>query len=225
MHNKQLPKPSLVVFDWDNTLVDTFPLLHSAYNKMLAHFNKPLWDEATARANIRLSAKDSFPAMFGAENVDEAIAVFHAEVKARHLDEIIVIPGAKALVKKLHADHVPMGVFSNKTDFLLNAEIDHLGWRDWFGCVIGASSVKVGKPDPEGIIHVHAHTLPNATMDHTVWYVGDTETDMQAAKRAGVTAVHVTNDPMSQHKNIIEAGADYCFDTTQLLLESYAFNG
>ena len=31
----QLPKPKAVIFDWDNTLVDTWPLIHEAIDKTM----------------------------------------------------------------------------------------------------------------------------------------------------------------------------------------------
>lgn len=210
--------PRLVIFDWDNTLVDSFALLHRAYNKMLAHFDKPLWDETQARKGIRLSAKDSFPNMFGAENFDEAVRIFYQEIDASHLIETHAIAGAKTLLSRLKTLNIPACVFSNKTDRLLNPEIDHMGWRPYIKSAIGASSVSIAKPNPEGVFLLCEEQGVQST--EGVWYVGDTENDMLTAKAAGVTAVYVANDPMNSIDEILEAGADRLYANTQDLLES-----
>lgn len=215
-------KPSLVIFDWDNTLVDSFALLHRSYNAMLAHFDKPIWDEAEARKGIRLSAKDSFPDMFGADNFDEAMRVFYQEIDAHHLQETHAIAGAKTLLAHLKTAQIPACVFSNKTDRLLNPEIDHMGWRHFFQASIGATSVSRAKPDPEGILLLCAQL--GIQPDAAVWYVGDTENDMRAAKAAGVMAIYVANDPMNSIDEVMEAGADRLYASTQDLLESCLLN-
>ena len=37
---KFLPKPKAIIFDWDNTLVDTWPLIHQAINITLEKMGK-----------------------------------------------------------------------------------------------------------------------------------------------------------------------------------------
>ena len=219
----ELSRPDLVIFDWDNTLVDTFPLLHRAYNKMLCHFGHAEWDEKQARAGIRIAAKDCFPAMFGEENFQTAMDVFYTEVEAHHIRELQVIPGAKALLEHLHAHDIPMAVFSNKTDRLLTPEISSLGWDNFFQTCLGASSVEKGKPDPEGV-HICARTVKQAHPDPHIWYVGDTENDMKTARAAGVSGIHVVNDPMNTVEEAMQAGADYSFESTQRLLETLLVN-
>lgn len=218
-----LPRPDLVIFDWDNTLVDTFPLLHAAYNAMLRHFGHEEWDEVQARKGIRIAAKDSFPQMFGADNFETAMNIFYGEIEGRHLQELVVIPAAKALLAHLKAQNIPMAVFSNKTDRLLLAEIEHLGWASYFQTRIGATSVQKGKPDPEGIHICIENSLPGPA-NEGVWYVGDTENDMITAKAAGVTGIHVMNDPMNSLEEAMQAGADYSFPSTKEMLETLLRN-
>ena len=40
---KQLPKA--VIFDWDNTVVDTWPLIYYSINKMLEEIGHQKWSE------------------------------------------------------------------------------------------------------------------------------------------------------------------------------------
>ena len=52
-----LSKPRAIVFDWDNTLVDSWPCIHTAMNATLAQIQKNASDAALARANIQFQAQ------------------------------------------------------------------------------------------------------------------------------------------------------------------------
>ena len=97
------------------------------------------------------------------------------------------MPGAEALL--LAADRVPRAVVSNKESATLRREVAHLGWTARFDAIIGAGDATADKPHPAPIWHALARigVMPG----RHVWYVGDTGSDMQAAHRAGCTAVLV----------------------------------
>ena len=61
----KLPRPRAILFDWDNTLVDTWPLIHAALNQTLRHMQHPEWSLEKVRANVKKSMRESFPEMFG----------------------------------------------------------------------------------------------------------------------------------------------------------------
>ena len=210
-------KPQIIIFDWDNTLVDSFPLLLAAYNHLFQKFDMPEWDEETARENIRLTAKDTFPEMFGEDRYDEVMEVFHSYIRQRHLQQLSVLPGAKALLQALKAHDISTAIVSNKTSILLLAEIEDLQWGDLSQIHLGACDVSKGKPDPEGILKA-ATFIGMHPQD--CCYVGDTENDMLTAQAAGMTSIYVRNDQMSSQESIERVGPDYCFNTTQELLET-----
>ena len=47
-------RPQAILFDWDNTLVDTWLTIHEALNHVMAAMDKPLWSLAETRARVRL---------------------------------------------------------------------------------------------------------------------------------------------------------------------------
>jgi phosphoglycolate phosphatase len=65
MNKPILPKPRAVIFDWDNTLVNTWPIIHDALNKTFAEHSLPLWEFEKTKARVRKSMRDSFPEIFG----------------------------------------------------------------------------------------------------------------------------------------------------------------
>jgi phosphoglycolate phosphatase len=177
-------RPTLLLYDWDNTLVDGWAGIAAAMNAVFTAFALPHWTAAETRARARRSLGEAFPAMFG-DRWTEARDIFYAALLERHLEHVQPMPGAAEALEAGRA--WPQGVVSNKTGRFLRAEVAHLGWAGYFGSVIGAGDATADKPDPAPIYLALGQL--GAAASTAVWYLGDTALDMQAARAAGVTAV------------------------------------
>ena len=178
--------PGVLLYDWDNTLVDGWAGITAALNAVFAAFAMPAWTVADTRERVRVSLRDSFPVMFG-DAWERARDIFYAELQLQHLAHVAPIPGAaEALIA---GEFCPQGVVSNKAGAFLRAEVLHLGWAPHFGAVVGAGDASADKPDPAPILL--ALSQLGRDPDRSVWYLGDTALDMRAARAAGVTAVLV----------------------------------
>ena len=179
-------RPTTLLYDWDNTLADGWAGIAAALNAVFSAFAMPHWTAADTRARVRVSLRDSFPVMFGAE-WERARDIFYATLTAQHLAHVAPMPGAAEALAAGAA--WPQGVVSNKAGRFLRAEVTHLGWAGHFGAVVGAGDAAADKPDPAPI--VLALDRMGRGADASVWYLGDTALDMEAARAAGVTAVLV----------------------------------
>ncbi len=179
-------RPTILLYDWDNTLADGWAGIAAALNAAFTRFDLPLWTADDARARVRLSFRDSFPVLFGAD-WGQARDIFLAELRARHLRHVTPMPGAAEALTAGGA--WPQGVVSNKNGGFLRAEVQHLGWSHHFGAVVGAGDAAADKPDPAPILL--ALDRLRCAADRSVWYLGDTALDMETARAAGVTAVLV----------------------------------
>jgi phosphoglycolate phosphatase len=179
-------RPTVLLYDWDNTLVDAWAGITGALNVVFAAFDKPLWTVNETRNRVRTSLGESFPLMFG-DDWTRARDLFQATLTREHLDHLQPMPGA---ADALDAGRTwPQGVVSNKDGPFLRREVAHLGWSGHFGPVVGAGDAAAGKPDPAPIL-LALQQLGRAP-DASIWYLGDTALDMVAARAAGVTAVLV----------------------------------
>ncbi|ONG52843.1 HAD family hydrolase [Pseudoroseomonas deserti] len=184
MSQALLPRPTAILWDWDNTLVDAWAGVQAGMNAALRGFAMPEWTVEEVRARARLSLKDAFPAIFGAD-WERARTLFYAEVRARHLDVLKLLPGT---IEALDAARgFPLAVVSNKQGPILRAEAEHLGWTGRFGALVGAGDAKADKPaaDPVLLALQKLGVAPGPA----VWFIGDTGVDMQAARAAGCSAV------------------------------------
>lgn len=177
-------RPSVLLYDWDNTLVDGWASITAALNAAFSAFGHTPWSVEDTRNRVRVSLKDSFPAMFGDE-WERARDIFYATFATQHLDHVSPMPGVPDVLVAGAA--WPQGVVSNKAGAFLRKEATHLGWDRFFGSVVGAGDAAHDKPDPAPL-HLALRQLGRIA-DPSVWYMGDTALDMQAARAAGVTAV------------------------------------
>ncbi len=185
-----LKRPDAVFFDWDGTLIDGFETIIGGYNAALSHFNLPLMTPESARVRVRKSSREAFPEVFGADNVKEAMALYYAYVDQNHLKHLRAIEGAADILSELKARNIPMGVVSNKAHAVLEREVAHMGWADDFVAVLGAGVAARDKPAPDPLLKV-ASESGLSPQDKELWYIGDTETDMQAADAAGFRPIFI----------------------------------
>ena len=212
-------RPTALLYDWDNTLVDGWAGIAAALNAVFSAFAMPHWTVEQTRARVRVSLRESFPVMFG-DRWTEARDIFYATLTTQHLVHVRPMPGAKEALVTGRA--WPQGVVSNKTGNFLRAEVAHLGWDEYFGVVIGAGDAVADKPDPAPI-HLALNRL-GVSPNRSVWYLGDTALDMQAARASGVTAVLIGD--ASHDGGVDRAAPDLHFPSAHALaarLGSLAF--
>ncbi|MDF3074237.1 MAG: Phosphoglycolate phosphatase [Alphaproteobacteria bacterium] len=187
-----LPPPKAMVFDWDNTLVDTFPTIHAALNVVQEAMGVEKWTLEEAHVKVRQSVRDVFPVMFG-DRWEEAREIFYRAFEDVHLRELRVLPGAEDLFDHLRAAGVTLSVVSNKTARYLRREAEHLGWSARFHRVVGATDAARDKPAPDP---VHLSLQGAGVMaGPEVWFVGDTDIDLECAHHAGCVPVLVRKSP------------------------------
>jgi phosphoglycolate phosphatase len=186
----ELQRPQVILFDWDGTLADTSQLILNAYNHVFSHFGMKQWSEEDARQNIRGSAREAFPPIFG-DRTDEALKVHLDFVNANHIAHLTALPHARELLEYFREKNVIAGVVSNKRDMILKKEIAHLKWEHLVNVSVGAGVAARDKPSPDSILY--ALGILNINPSSAIWYVGDTDTDMQAAKAADCSPIFIAH--------------------------------
>jgi phosphoglycolate phosphatase len=181
-------RPSVLLWDWDNTLVDGWAAIAGALNAVFAAHAMPPWTPAEARARLRASLRDTFPGWFGA-GWEAARDLFYQTLAGQHLAHLQPMPGAAAALAV--GARWPQCIVSNKAGAFLRAEVAHLGWTPHFRAVVGAGDATADKPALPAFRLALAPI--GAAPGRSVWYLGDTALDMRAARAAGCTGVLIGN--------------------------------
>lgn len=189
----KLPKPRAILFDWDNTLVDTWPLIHAALNMTLRHMEHPEWSFERVKKDVKKSMRDAFPALFG-DRWEHAAQHYQNSYRSIHLQQLTALPGALDMLAAIPRD-VFVGLVSNKKGDSLRKEMAHLGWGEWVKVAVGSGDAEFDKPHlaPVTLVLKDSGIVPGPD----VWFVGDTGIDLECAKNTGCTPIlfgdHVTD--------------------------------
>ncbi len=181
-----LPLPKAVLFDWDNTLVDTWPVIHQALFDTMTHWNMTPWTLEEVKLKVGKSLRDAFPDMFGSEW--EAAGDFYMDAyRSRHLLQLQPLADVVPLLEHVRRVVPFVGLVSNKKGDNLRKEISHLGWEGYFDVAVGAGDAEHDKP----------HTAPakmaleraGLAMGKDIWFIGDTTTDLECATAGGMMSI------------------------------------
>ncbi|MEG3617348.1 HAD hydrolase-like protein [Magnetovibrio sp. PR-2] len=192
MTDTQPTRPKAIIFDWDNTLVDSWLIIQDALNATFREFDVEEWTLDETKARVAKSLRDSFPELFG-DRWEEAKDVFYGHFKAIHLERLTPLPGAADMLAELAGEGIYLGVVSNKTGTLLRKEAVKLGWDKHFGQIIGATDAPQDKPAVDPVVM----SLQGSDIDlgADVWFVGDSKIDMECAVNAGCLPVLIREEP------------------------------
>ncbi len=217
-----------VIFDLDGTLADTSGDLIGAANacfRELGHEDMldMVADQATAfaggRAMLRLGFSRLGAANFDAE-IDRQFPLLlqhYAENIDRHT---VLYDGVRAAVQRLLDADYRIGICTNKPEGLAETLMQRLNFRDQFGALVGADTLPVRKPDAAPFIETV--TRVGGDLARSV-LIGDTITDRQTARAAGVPSVLVTFGPNGRDVNTLKPEAlldhyDDLFDLVEGLI-------
>ena len=189
-----------VIFDLDGTLADTSGDLIAAANAcFVALGHGPVLDmqadQATAFAGGRAMLRLGFERLGVSDleaRIDEQFQTFIGYYGASIDRHTRVYDGAVQAVQRLLDADYRVGICTNKPEGLAEELMQRLGMRDMFGALIGADTLPVRKPDPAPYVETVHRAGGNVARSVLI---GDTVTDRETARAAGVPSVLVTFGP------------------------------
>ena len=192
-------KPNFtILFDLDGTLVDTAPDLMRAHNFVMKKFGYPTksTDEirnlvgqgagAMLGRSIWGQAKKEFGKVQDEKIKKEMVKDFVDFYGKNIVNESTLINGVKDFLKWAKNKNISMGVCTNKQEHLAIDLLKKIGIYDFFEYVAGHNTFDYCKPDPRhltSVIEILDGNIKKSLM------IGDSETDANAAKEAGIPVI------------------------------------
>lgn len=179
-------KPSAVIFDFDDTLVNARPIINKSLTATFNHFG--LSDEIIKLKNIDVnrSLRDYFHEVF-ADKVEEARNIYYGNY-VEYAKDLEILPHSENVLKLLHQHNVYTTIVSNKNGPRLRYEVNEkFLWKDYFNQIIGSGDLKEDKPSALPA----KFSLQNADItDYSnVWLIGDSLVDLKTAENLGCKAI------------------------------------
>ncbi|WP_341708576.1 phosphoglycolate phosphatase [Halopseudomonas sp.] len=189
--------PRLVMFDLDGTLIDSVPDLAAAVDVMLGQLGRDSagveqvrhWVGNGARVLVRRAlAGDIEHAHIGEAETEQALELFLQAYAGDH-SRSTVYPGVRALLDSLVAEQVPLALITNKPSRFVPELLAEKQLDGYFRWLVGGDTLPVQKPDPAALHWVMQQAGVSAPQ---ALFVGDSRSDVLAAKAAGVPVVAVS---------------------------------
>ena len=178
-----------VIFDMDGVLSDTERLHVQSEERQLSRLGIDPGVLAGG-AYMGVSDREFFTAVFREHgvvaDVEAAIAEKWKLMSECPDDGIAAVPGALALVERLHRRGVPLAVASSSPRPFIERVLRCLDVLDRFSVVMSGDEVARGKPEPDVFLAV-ARALGMAPAECVV--IEDSRNGMIAARRAGMRCV------------------------------------
>ena len=187
-----------ILFDLDGTLVDTAPDLMRAHNHVMRKFGYPTKSTEEIRnlvgqgagamlgRSIWGQAKKEFGKVQNEKIKKEMVDAFVDYYGKNIINESTLINGVKEFLKWCKEKNISMAVCTNKQEHLAIDLLKKIGIYDYFEYVAGSNTFDYCKPDPRHLTNVIE--ILGGEMKKSI-IIGDSETDANAGKNAGIPVV------------------------------------
>ena len=187
-----------ILFDLDGTLVDTAPDLMRAHNHVMKKFGYPTKSTEEIRnlvgqgagamlgRSIWGQAKKEFGKVQDKKIKEEMVKDFVDFYGKNIVNESTLINGVKDFLIWAKEKNISMAVCTNKQEHLAVDLLKKIGIYDFFEYVAGHNTFDYCKPDPRHLISVIE--ILNGDIKKSLM-IGDSETDANAAKDAGIPVI------------------------------------
>ena len=191
-------KKFTILFDLDGTLVDTAPDLMRAHNHVMKRFGYPTKSTEEIRnlvgqgagamlgRSIWGQAKKEFGKIEDEKIKKEMVTEFVDFYGKNIVNESKLIKGVKNFLVWAKKKEILMAVCTNKQEHLSIDLLKKIGIYDFFEYVAGHNTFDYCKPDPRhltSVIEILDGDIKKSLM------IGDSETDANAAKEAGIPVI------------------------------------
>ena len=187
-----------ILFDLDGTLVDTAPDLMRAHNHVMKKFGYPTKSTEEIRnlvgqgagamlgRSIWGQAKKEFGKVQDEKIKKEMVKDFVDFYGKNIVNESTLINGVKKFLIWCKEKKISMAVCTNKQEHLAIDLLKKIGINDFFEYVAGHNTFDYCKPDPRhltSVVEILGGDISKTLM------IGDSETDANAAKNAGIPII------------------------------------
>lgn len=200
-----------IIFDIDGTMTSTNELIFASFNHIMGKYlNKTL-------------TNSEIISLFGPPEdviLEECTGLNYPDARRDYYDFYSqnhgmadLYPGIFEILTFIKSQKIPLSIFTGKGREAAIITLKKLNIYDFFDLIITGDDVKEHKPSPEGILKfVNKYNLN----PEKVLMIGDSPSDIKAARDAGVKVASVLWDSYSKDK-VLEMKSDYVFRTVSEL--------
>ena len=201
-----------ILFDLDGTLIDTAPDLMNAHNHVMKKYGYPTKSTEDIRnlvgkgagaligRSIWGQAKKEFNKVDDEKKRGEMVKDFISFYSKNIINESTLIKGVKEFLQWCKKNNILMAVCTNKQEHLAIDLLKKIKIYDYFEYVAGCNTFDYCKPDPRHLTSVIE--ILNGNIKKSLM-IGDSESDANSAKDAGIPLILLENGYTEKNTNEI----------------------
>jgi HAD superfamily hydrolase (TIGR01509 family) len=195
----------------DGTLTRTNELIFASFNHVALKYLGKVLTPGEIVALFGPPEEGGLKKMLGTDDVGEAMEDLCRFYDLHHDGMASLHGGMRDLLDYLRGHGVLVCLFTGKGRRTTEISLRRLGISRFFDLVVSGSDVQCHKPHPDGILRVlETYSLAPSG----VLMVGDSLSDVQASKAAGVSMAGALWDSYNRD-GMVQAGVDFLFETTE----------
>jgi 2,3-diketo-5-methylthio-1-phosphopentane phosphatase/HAD superfamily hydrolase (TIGR01509 family) len=172
-----------VIFDLDGTLIEAYEAIYLGLQEALRQLGKAPFPYEALRHHLMGDLESTLAPFFAPDEMERAIPIMRKKYEEVYLEKSRFINGAREVLGALSSRKIALAVASNKLGRFARGTLTHLGALHYFKSVTGAGDVPRNKPFPD-MIQAALEKMNLSPQDAV--FVGDTLTDIETGKQAGV---------------------------------------
>jgi phosphoglycolate phosphatase len=209
-----LQPPTTIIFDLDGTLVDSAQDIQCALNAVLNRNGLPGIELDKVKlmigggpALLIRRALQELGVVMDSDKVECLIDGFRCTYLDQGSGMTTLFRGARSCLEYLTENNILLGLCSNKPEDICLQLLTKLRIRHFFAAVQGSGSGLPMKPHPAALLAILRHL--GTAAEHAL-YVGDSQTDVDVARAAGVAVALVNSGYTAEPASAL--GADWVVD-------------
>lgn len=220
-----LEKINTVLFDLDGTLIDSVPDMRAAVNATMRELGRPeysikqitQWVGNGSKMLLTRALAGKFDAEVDESTLTNVLPLFYKHYGENLCAASQVYEGVLPALRELQQAGINMACVTNKpiqfaVSVLATFELDQ-----FMSVVVGGGSLPQLKPDPEPLFFACEQLgIDGKKRSQTVLMVGDSGSDMKAARAAGMQSIAVDYG-YPQGANLLNLGAEKMISNMQEL--------
>jgi HAD superfamily hydrolase (TIGR01549 family) len=216
--------PNIVLFDLDGTIIDNTEIIVKIYKKIAEDLGYHGMDDKTISD---LGGKSTFETGRGMgikdedlDYVDKYFWIYFQEF-CKNLNQTnqkpILLDRMTDLIEYLKKNKIQLGIVTSNERKSAETLLSLVELNSYFDVYVGREDSTKPKPSPEPLFYALSKLGIKKWNKEEIWYIGDTESDMKAAKTANVTSFHIGTKS-------IRTKPDYKFESSTALYETITLN-
>ncbi len=195
----------------DGTLTETNQLIFDSFNYIAQKYTGRIYSIPEIIAMFGPPEEEALLSIVHTEQINVVMKDYLSFYRTHHNQLAKIFPGMENILHSIKEHNKMLALFTGKGTFTATITLQEFHIEKYFDYVVTGNDVVKRKPSSEGLFKIMKHFK---LKPEEVLMVGDSVSDVVAAREAGVKIAAVMWDSYSKDK-VLQMKTDFVFDDTK----------